>query len=192
MDSFVVFWGLSILLFISIIVGLIYLAYWLPKRLGKRKLGLWLSGILTVGLLILIIATVFEDQFFFKSDAKEKLKEHNVELIDDFKIVSNESGGFMDYFHQFRLTISPADRERLINQIKSADNYQDEVQDMFDLRYGKIRYSDKDMSFTANYQDERNYIYEFYKPNKQGYTPTWDRISISKTENRLTYERVLD
>jgi peptidoglycan/LPS O-acetylase OafA/YrhL len=86
MDSFVIFWGLSILLFISIIVGLIYLAYWLPKRLGKRKLGLWLSGILTVGLLILIMATVFEDQFFFNSHAKEKLKEHNIELIDDFKL----------------------------------------------------------------------------------------------------------
>lgn len=192
MDSFVVFWGLSILLFISLVVGLIYLAYWLPKRLGKRKIGLWLSGILTVGLLTLIIATVFEDQFFFKSDAIEKLKEHNVELKDDFKILSNESGGFMDYFHQFRLTISPSDKERLIDQIKSADNYQDEVQDMFDLRSGKIRYSDRDTSFTANYQDEWNFIYEYYKPNKQGYTPTWDRISISKTENRLNYERVLD
>lgn len=192
MDSFVIFWGLSFLLFISIIVGIIYFTYWLPKKLGKKIIGLWLSGILTVGLLILIITTVFDDQFFFKSDAKEKLKEQNVELMDDFKIVSNESGGFMDYFHQFRLTISPADRERLINQIKSADNYQDEVEDMFDLRSGKIRNSDKDTSFTANYQDDWNYIYEFYKPNKQGYTPTWDRISISKTENSLTYERVLD
>jgi hypothetical protein len=192
MDSFVIFWGLSILLFISIIVGLIYLAYRLPKRLGKRKLGLWLSGILTIVLLTLIMATVFEDQFFFKSDAKENLKEHNVELVDNFKIVSNESGGFMDYFHQFKLTISPADKERLIDQIKSAYNYQDEIQDMFDLRSGKIRHSDKDTSFTANYQEESNYIYEYYKPNKQGYTPTWCRISISKTENKLTYERVLD
>ena len=187
-----IFWGLSILLFISIIVGLIYLAYRLPKRLGKRKLGLWLSGILTIVLLTLIMATVFEDQFFFKSDAKENLKEQNVELVDNFKIVSNESGGFMDYFHQFKLTISPADKERLIDQIKSAYNYQDEIQDMFDLRSGKIRHSDKDTSFTANYQEESNYIYEYYKPNKQGYTPTWVRISISKTENKLTYERVLD
>lgn len=99
---------------------------------------------------------------------------------------------FMDYFHQFSLIISPADRERIIDQIKSADNYQYEVQDMFDFRSGKIRYSDKDTSFTANYQDEWNYVCEFYKPNKQGYAPTRDRISISKTENRLTYERVLD
>jgi hypothetical protein len=187
-----IFWGISILLFISIIVGLIYLAYWLPKRLGKRKLGLWLSGILTIGLLTLIMETFFEDQFFFMSDAKEKLKEHKVELVDDFKIVSNESGGFRDYLHQFKLTISLTDKERLIDQIKSADNYQDEIQDLFDLRSGKIIYSDKDTSFTANYQEESNYIYEYYKPNKPGYTSTWVRISISKTENKLIYLREFD
>ena len=192
MDSFVVFWGLSILLFISIVVGLIYLAYWLPKRLGKRKLGLWLAGILTAGLLTIIIATVFEDQFFFKSDVMERLSEHNIELKEDFKIISNESGGIRDYFHQFRLTISPTDRERLIAKIKSADNYQNEVQDMFDLRIDKVRYSDNDTVFIANYQDKWNFIYEYFKPNKQGYKPTWDRVSISKTENKLTYERVLD
>lgn len=192
MDSFVIFWGLSILLLISIIIGLIYLAYWLPKRLGRKKLGLWLSGILTVGLLTLIIATVFEDRFFFKSDALERLKEHNIELKDDFELISNESGGFQDYFHQFRLTISPTDRERLIEQIRTAHNYKEEIQDMFDLRYGKIRHSEIDTVFTANYQDEWYYVYEYYKPNKQGYKPTWDRISISKTENILTYERVLD
>ena len=192
MDSFLVFWGLSILIFISIIIGLIYLAYWIPKRLGKKKLGLWLSGILTAGLLTLILANVFEDKFFFKSDVKERLKEHHIELKDDFELVSNKSGGFQDYFHQFRLTISTKDRERLIEQIRTADNYKDEIQEMFDLRYGKIRYSDIDTVFTANYQDEWNFIYEYFKPNKQGYKPTWDRVSISKTENKLTYERVLD
>jgi hypothetical protein len=192
MDSFLVFWGLSILIFISIIIGLIYLAYWIPKRLGKKKLGLWLSGILTAGLLTLILANVFEDKFFFKSDVKERLKEHHIELKDDFELVSNKSGGFQDYFHQFRLTISTKDRERLIEQIRTADNYKVEIQEMFDLRYGKIRYSDIDTVFTANYQDEWNFIYEYFKPNKQGYKPTWDRVSISKTENKLTYERVLD
>ena len=192
MDSFLIFWGLLILLFISIVIGLIYFAYWLPKRLGNKKLGHWLSGILTAGLLFLIIVTIFEDKFFFKSGAKEKLKEHNIELKDDFRIISNESGGFMDYFHQFVLIISPQDRERIIGQIIHSENYKDNVEEMFDLRAGKIRYSDKDTLFTANYQDKWNFIYEFYKPNKQGYTPTWDKILISKTENKLTYIRVLD
>ena len=192
MDSFVIFWGLSILLFISIIVGLIYLAYWITKRLGKRKLGLWLSGLVTTGLVTLVITTVFEDKFFFKSDVNERLKEHNIELKDNFKIFSNESGGLMDYFHQFILTISATDKQRLIDQIKSADNDKEDVEEMFDIQSGKNRYSTKDTVFTATYQDKWNYIYEYYKPNKQGYRPTWDRVSISKTENKLTYERVSD
>ena len=192
MDSFLLYWGLSILLFISIIVGIIYLAYWLPKKFGKRKSGLWLSGILTTALLLLTIATVFKDKFIFKSDVQEILKEHNFELNDEFKIVSNESGGFLDYSHQFVLTISPKDKERIIKQITTAVDYQDKADEMFDLRIDKPRYSEKDISFTANYQDDWNYIYEFYKPNKQGYKPIWDLISISKAENELTYERVLE
>lgn len=192
MDSFVVFWGLSILLFISIIIGLIYLAYWFPRRLGKRKLGIWLSGTLTTGILTLFSAIIFEDKFFFRSDVKEILKEHNIELQDDFKIISNDSGGFLDYFHQFDLTISSKDKKTLIEKIVSSHNYQDEIQEMFDLRYGKLRYSDHDTVFTANYQDESYYIYEFYKPNNQGYKPIWDRVSISKKENKLTFHRILD
>lgn len=180
------------LLLLSIIVGLIYLAYWIPKRLGKRKLGLWLSGIFIAGVFILVMATAFNDKLFFESDAKEKLKEHNIELIDDFKIVSNESDGFMDSFHHFVLKISPSDRERLIDQIKSAKNYQEGVQDMFDLRSGKIRNSEKDTFFTANYQDEWSYIYEYFKPNKEGYAPIWITISISKRENILDYLLVID
>ena len=192
MDSFVIFWGSAILLTISIVVGLIYFVYWLPKRFGKRKLGLWLAGILTVGLITFILATVFEDKLFFKSDAKECLGEHKIELKDDFKIISNESGGFMDYFHKFELSISLEDKERIKTQILTSYNYQDSVQEMFDIRQGKPRYRDRDTIFTANYQDEWNYIYDFYKPNKKGYTPIWDRISISKTENKLIYERILD
>lgn len=192
MNSFIILWGLSILLFISIIVGLIYLAYWIPKRHGKRKLGLWLARILTTGFLLLILATVFEDKFFFKRDAKKRLKEHNIELKEDFEILSRDSGGFMDYFQQFRLTISSSDKERLIEQIKSAGNYKEEVKEMFDLRAGKLRCSDKDTIFIANYEDKWYYIYEYYKPDKQGHKPIWDKISISKTENELTYARVLD
>ncbi|SEL94216.1 hypothetical protein [Parapedobacter koreensis] len=190
--DFLFFWGLVILLVIAIVVALIYASYWLPKRLGKRKLGRWLSGILTTGVVALFFATVFEDQLFFKTDAAERLGEHHIELKDDFKLVSNKSGGFLDYYHIFVLAISPEDKNRIINHIVAADNYQDNEVEMFDIRNGKPRYSEKGTSFTANYQDEWNYIYEFYQPNKRGYTPTWDRISISKAENTLVYERILD
>lgn len=192
MDSFIIFWGIIILLFIALVVGLIFLAYWVPQRLGAKKLGLWLSGILTSTILVSFLATVFEDKLFFKSDVQEKLNAHRFELKENFEIISNKSGGVMDYSHQFRINISQLDRERFIEQIKSATNYKTETVEMFDLREGKIRYSDKDTLFIANYHDKWNYIYEYYKPNSQGHKPTWDKIMISKTKNELVYERVLD
>jgi len=142
------------LLIISVIVGLIYFAYWLPKRLGKRKLGLWLSGALTIGVSVIILATVFEDQLFFKSDVTKRLSEHDIELKYDFRLNSNEIYGLRDYYHQFELTISPEDKERLKTKILTADNYQDDAEEMFDLRQGKPRYSDNDTAFIANYQDK--------------------------------------
>mgnify|MGYP007046356763 CR=1 FL=1 len=63
---------------------------------------------------------------------------------------------------------------------------------MFDIRSNKTKYSDTKKEFKITYQDEWSYVYEYYRPNKQGYTPTWDKISISKKENELTYERILD
>lgn len=186
------FWLFIILAFISLVVGLLFLSYWIPKKFGKRKLGLWLSGILTLGILLFAITIVFEDKFFFKSDAQDRLREHNIELKDDFKIISNKSGGILDYSHQFTLKISAEDKESLINQIKSAANYQDEVDEMFDFRIDKPRHSDIDTVFTANYNDKWNYTYQYYKPNQQGNKPIWDIISISKKDTTLTYLRVLD
>ena len=64
MDSFLIFWILIILLTIRLTIGLIYLGYWIPKRFGKRKLGKWVVGILSIAVLSLILSVVFEDELF--------------------------------------------------------------------------------------------------------------------------------
>ncbi len=91
MNSFVISWLLAILLTVSLksIRTYISFSYWIPKRLGNKKLGIWLSRILMASLLIFILATLFKDQLFFKHDAKKSLKEHGIELKDDFKFISN-------------------------------------------------------------------------------------------------------
>jgi hypothetical protein len=192
MDSFVAFWGVLLVLFVAVIFSIIFFSYWIPKKLGKKKLGLWISGIVTVAILLFIISFIFEDELFSKSDAKGLLQEHNLHLSDDFNIVSNESGGFRDYTHMFELKISNDDRQKLINQIKSAHNFQSDMQDGFELKTEHERYSTIDTFFTAHYHDTSKYVYEFYKPNKRGYVPTWDKVSISKTENKLRFQRILD
>lgn len=194
MDSFLISWILIILLVFGIIIGLIYIGYWIPKRLGKRKLGKWIAGILSIAVMTFILSIIFEDELFFKSDAKELLAEHNIVLKDEFVLSSNEFTGYKDFYDRFELTISETDKSRITNKIKNADNYQHHIDRPIDIRFDKPRYVDSNngQEFTANYHTEREFIFEYYKPNERGYTPTHHRISISKAENKLIYENISD
>jgi len=180
-----------IFIFLSILlsIGIIYLAYWIPKKFGKRKLGIWLSGILTLGLFILILSIVFTDELFFKYNAREKLSEHNFVLLDEFDIISNEKSIISEGYHHFKLTISAADKELLIRKILTDENYKENIAEVDFICREWPYQSLIDTSFTINYQDNWAYIYEFYKPNKPGYSPISDKISISKSDYKLTYER---
>jgi hypothetical protein len=192
MDSFIGFWLLVILLTLLIVGGLIFLAYWIPKKYGKRKLGIGLAIIVALIFATPILSFVLEDYLFFKSDVIESLNEHGIKLNDDFDLESNEMTGIRDFYHRFELEISENDKSKLIDWILKSENYQESVSEMFDIRADKPRYSKTKKKFVVTYQDKWNYVYEYYRPNKQGHTPTWDRISISKKENELTYERILD
>jgi hypothetical protein len=190
--SFIGFWILALLLALLIVSGFVFLAYWIPKRFGKRKLGIVLSIIVTLIFLAPILSFVFEDYLFFKSDVIERLKEHNLTLQDSFDLESNKISGIRDYYQRFEIQISNSDKDRLIKKFTESPFYRDSIPEEFDFIIDKPRYSNMDEEFIVTYQDDNNYIYEYYKPNKQGYAPTWDKISISKDENQLIYERVLD
>ncbi|RZF62547.1 hypothetical protein [Sphingobacterium corticibacterium] len=192
MDSFLLFWSTIILIFVGLVGGLIYFAYWLPKKVGYPKVGWLFSSILTVTFLYFTVIIVFEDELFSKSDAQEKLREHGFILQDDFSIVSNLSGGFSDYSHQFILDISKQDKEQIIKRITSAENFQPSLEDDFMLIAEKMRYSEVDTFFTANYQTENAFIYEYFKPHKQGYAPIYTKILILKKADKLTYDYLID
>jgi hypothetical protein len=63
MDIFL-FYGLMIIILLLIVSGIIFLSYWIPKRLGYKKLGKIISRILIIGLIIFILSIVFEDLIF--------------------------------------------------------------------------------------------------------------------------------
>ncbi|MDO9276392.1 MAG: hypothetical protein Q7T92_12690 [Lutibacter sp.] len=159
--------------------------------MGKRKIGILISRILAIGIVLMILSIVFEDNLFSKADAKEFLSEQKIELKDNFKILENDSGGFMDYYHKFELEISLEDKNLLIDKITSEQNYVDEVQNSFHLP-DKADNRSKGDTITANYQTDWDYKTEIYYPNGKGYTPTYKIISISKNENKLTFEHILD
>lgn len=170
-----------------------FLLYFILKKLGKPKLGKYLTsafGFLILGLSIYII---FEDHFFFKSDAKKFLSEQNIELKDDFKIIKNESfSAIGDYYHTFTLSISEKDRKQIIQEIRNSENFKKEndttIQHFLWLET-KNRYIGP--KIIQNYETNSSLVREFFEPSgKQGYAPTFRQISISKTENELIFKDI--
>ena len=43
---------------------------------------------------------------------------------------------------------------------------------------------------TQNYEDSTRFVREYFEPNGQGYAPTYRRIEIDKTENKLIFEDI--
>ena len=181
---------LVLVVILLVLFGIIYLGFWIPKKLGNRELGIIISRILTLVVVLLILSFVFDDYLFFKSDVKKYLSEHKIELNDDFKILHNESGGVIDYYHRFEIQISDLDKEKLIEQIKSADNFTDTISDYFYLPQEKERYIGK--LSTANYEKPSEFKIEYFKPNGKGMAPTYRIISVSKLDNKLVFEDIID
>lgn len=190
MDAFLLI-GLYILVFIGLPIGLGCLFYFVPKKLGYPKTGKYLAIIFGLLVLTLVLWTVFEDQLFTKDNAKELVEEQQVLLVDKFELVKNESSSAIgDYYHTFTLKISERDKQNAILKIKSADNFKannssiDQTLYLSDNRYFGPK-------VTQNYETENAYVREYFQPSgKEGYAPTFRRISISKTDNELTFEDI--
>lgn len=172
------FYGLeedfSILILTPVVILFIIYTYKILKNLGKRKLGIWLSTILS----LIVILNIFEDSFFFRYNARNILRKHNFELLDEFEIIRNKSKKLFQNYHSFKLQISNSDKERLINQIKSAENF-GKIDELWETTYHN------DTIFTHNYSTEWHYHYNY--KSFDGTKCNWIQIYISKTENTLEY-----
>ena len=133
--------------------------------------------------------SVFDEQLFSKNDAKDLIEEQKITLTDEFKLDNYKSASvFDDYYHTFTLKISEKDRLKIIQQIKISDGYKklgEPTTDFLDYRI-KNRYIGQEK--TQDYETENDYVREFFKPNGQGYSPTFKRISVDKKVNELTFE----
>ena len=185
MDS--LFFLLIISLFFLAPAIFIYFTYWVLKKSGRRKLGTAVSIILTVPFLLLTVYLLFDDLLFSKSDARKLLREHHITLNDDFKIISNHSGGLRDYTHQFELSISEKDKQSFINQ----RTWREKMDERIEVHTSAVDRYDGD-TLRANYHDNDSYTYSMYSPNGKGIVPTFITIRVSKSKNTLTYEEILD
>ncbi len=189
MNSFL-YIGLLVLIMIGIAIGIGFLFYYIPKKMGYPKVGKYLSGLFALAILLLVFMTIFEDQLFTKNDARKLIEEQELKLTDDFKLENNKSmWAIGDYYHTFTLTISEKDKLEAIKQIKHSDNFikigepiKDLLIDIEDKYFGPKQ--------SQNYETEISFIREYIKPNGQGNAPTYRRIIVNKKKNEMTFEEI--
>jgi hypothetical protein len=191
LDS-ILFIGLLILVFIGIPIGIGLLFYFIPKRLGYPKTAKYLTIVYGLFVLTIGLYIAFEDQLFTKNKAKELVEEQDIKLTDDFELLKNESmSAIGDYYHTFTLKISKRDKLNAITKIKSANNFKTSNGSIETLMYQPApdRYFGKKV--IQNYETENSFVREYFEPSgREGYAPTFRRISISKTDNELTFEDI--
>lgn len=191
MDEFILI-GLLIAVFVGVPLGLVYLFFFLPKKLGYPKVGKYLSIVIGLFVVSLVLLTIFEDQLFTKNDAKTLVEEQGIFLSDSFEIESNKSmSAIGDYYHTFTLAISEQDKATATEKIKSSANFKSPDVAVVDLLYEATDHYNGPI-VTQNYETEESYVREYFKPNGEGYAPTFRRISIMKKENKLVFEDIDD
>ncbi len=184
--------GLFILVFVVIPIGIGFLFYFIPKRLGYPKTAKFLT--ISYGLIVLAIGLliIFEDRLFTKNNAKELVEEQNFKLNDEFDLLNNESMiAIGDYYHTFTIKISDRDKQEAISKIKNSDNYKTDNVSIESMLYLQTpdRYFGK--KIIQNYETEYAYVREYFEPSgRKGYAPTFRRISINKINNELTFEDI--
>lgn len=177
------------LILISLMAGIIFLTYWIPKRIGYPKTGKYISIILSLLIVILTALTVFEDDLFSKSDAQKLLIELDIHLADNFDIKENKSMFSPgDYYHTFTLGITSKDKQRIISQIKSSPNFNKEKS--IESYFGKSTDYYTGPKRVIDYETEDQYIREFFEPRGEGYAPTWRKIKVDKAKNKLVFEDI--
>jgi hypothetical protein len=193
LDS-LIFPALLILVFIGIPIGLGLLFYFIPKKLGYPRTAKYLIISYLLILFIIPILISFEDRFFSRSDAKALVEEQGLRVTDEFELLDNESTSAIgEYYHIFTLKISERDKQNAISDIRTSDNFKTGSTSADTLMYqkGANRYFGKKV--TQNYETEDCYVREYFEPSgREGYAPTFRRISISKTKNELTFEDIDD
>ena len=181
----------GILILVAIIIGIVWLCFWIPKSFEYPKFGKYLS--ITIGVLItmFVLTEIFEDELFSKNDARELLKEQNIVLTDEFELIENKSlSGIGEYYHTFTLKISSQDKNKIINEIQKSKNYNSNLKTENYFENRKDYYNGPKR--IMNYETENQFVRELFQPNGDNYAPTWRKIEIDKKSNLLIFEDIDD
>jgi len=184
---------LFFLAFIAAPIAIGFVMYYLPKKLGYPKFAKWLAIGYVIIVCLIGVWILFEDQLFTKSEAKKLLKEQNVIINNDFILMKNESmSAIGDYYHTFILEISQADKEQIIQRIKSAKYFKKIGETIVDFQTASTINRYEGVAQIQEYETESAFVTEFFKPNGKGYSPTFRRVTIEKIGKTLQFEDIDD
>lgn len=165
-----------------IMFQLVFILYWTFKGYKKRKTGLVLSTILSIGFILVIMQPWISDWIFDKKDVTKILNSHNIELKDDFKILRNEAGGFRDYYETFTIKLSDDDFNRISQLIKNSNNFKGYFTDRSNLPIAYYKTND-----TIDFETD-NYFEREYFTNKKMENGTYHfRFQLDKKNKELSY-----
>ncbi len=163
------------------VAGVIFLCYWIPKRMGHKKSGIILSSTLLGGLVLLIAYGFLHDLFYTKSDVTNLLADQNITLQDDFKIVNTDDDGFWGAYQMFEIEISPADKTRILEAIKNSYDF-------------GARIPERKLPNTiskANYEDAGAYIRERVQTFVPGQSAIIERVVVHEHSNNVACYKYL-
>ena len=167
---------------IIIMFQIIFILYWAFSAFNKKKTGLVVAAILSIGFLFLIMQPWISDWTFSKKDVNKILSFHSVELKDDFKILKNEAGGFRDYYETFTLKLSDNDFNRITQTIKTSKNYKGYFKDYYNLPTAD--YKSKD---TIDFETDNHFEREYWSNSKMENGTYHFRFQFDKQNKELSY-----
>ncbi|MFO0479933.1 MAG: hypothetical protein ACK50L_14325 [Bacteroidota bacterium] len=161
---------------------IIFISYWAFIAFNRKKTGLVIATILTIGFILLIMQPWISDWTFSKKDATKILRFHNIELKDDFKILKNEAGGFRDYYETFTLKLSDNDFNSISHTIKNSKNYKRHFTD-----YSNLPTADYKTADTIDFETDNHFEREYWTNAKMENGTYHFRFQLDKQNKELSY-----
>lgn len=109
--------------FILIPIGIIVLVFLFLKKVLNIRIAKIVSLFLIISyFLALPLYLYFEDYFYTKNDIYIELYKEGIYLKNNnFEVISNKSGGFTDYYHNFEIKLSDENYNFLTSNLSQSD-----------------------------------------------------------------------
>ena len=174
--------ALAVLIVLSVLAVILYFSYNIPKRFGSKRLGIVLVSIIATSMLFVGFRPAINRTFFSKYYATERLKDHGLDLTDDFRIVDWEGS---DWYDQIQIQISESSQMKLIETLRNHRNFDDSMISDND-EIGTRHSSEKTIDTTVIRKYEKGlYYHHFYK--EPGYTFQDTEIKLDTIQQMLDY-----